>query len=194
MESLNKIFSENIIKLRLSHNLTQFELGEKLNYSDKAVSRWERGEAIPDARVLVQLSEIFGVTVDDLLKSKDVESTTVLTEKQKKDNKNAIFLISVIGVWTVALLVYIILYLFNINYWLTFVFALPVSIITALVLAAVWWGKKVNLILVSLLFWSVILCLYFSLYFLKPKIWLLFFIGIPAQLIILLCFKLKKHK
>ncbi len=194
MESLNKIFSENIIKLRLSHNLTQFELGEKLNYSDKAVSRWERGEAIPDARVLVQLSEIFGVKIDDLLKSKDVESTTVLTEKQKKDNKNAIFLISVIGVWTVALLVYIILYLFNINYWLTFVYALPVSVITALVLSAVWWGKKVNLILVSLLSWSVILCLYFSLSFLEPKIWLIFFIGIPAQLIILLCFKLKKHK
>ena len=194
MESLNKIFSENIIKLRLSHNLTQFELGEKINYSDKAVSRWERGEAIPDARVLVQLSEIFGVTVDDLLKNKDVESTTVLTEKQKKDNKNAIFSITVIGVWTVALLVYIILYLFNINYWLTFVYALPVSIITALVLAAIWWGKKVNLILVSLLSWSVILCLYASLSFLQPKIWLIFFIGIPAQLIILLCFKLKKHK
>ncbi|MBQ6816738.1 MAG: helix-turn-helix transcriptional regulator [Clostridia bacterium] len=194
MESLNKIFSENIIKLRTSHNLTQFELGEKVNYSDKAVSRWERGEAIPDARVLVQLSEIFGVKVDDLLKNKNVESTTVLTEKQKKDNKNAIFLISVIGVWTIALLVYIILYLFNINYWLTFVYALPVSIITALVLAAVWWGKRVNLILVSLLSWSIILSLYFSFSFLEPKIWLIFFIGIPAQLIILLSFKLKKHR
>ena len=67
VDALKKITAQNLIRLRTSHHLTQFELGEKISYSDKAVSRWERGEAVPDAYVLLQLSEIFHVTVDDLL-------------------------------------------------------------------------------------------------------------------------------
>lgn len=192
MENLNEIFSKNIIRLRNAHNLTQFELGAKLNYSDKAVSRWERGEAIPDAKVLVGLSEIFGVTVDDLLKNSEVKSTKVLSEKQWRDNIITIPSLAFIAVWTVALLTFIILNFFNIIYWPVFAYALPVSVIVLLVFSAIWWNKKMNALFVSLLCWSVILCIY--LIFLNRNLWLLFIIGIPVQLIVLLSFKIHNHK
>ena len=67
LSELKLISASNIIKLRTEAGLTQAELGEKLNYSDKTISKWERGEAIPDAYVLTQMAEIFGVSVDYLL-------------------------------------------------------------------------------------------------------------------------------
>ena len=192
MENLNEIFSKNITRLRNAHNLTQFELGAKLNYSDKAVSRWERGEAIPDAKVLVGLSEIFGVTVDDLLKNSEVKSTRVLTSKQWRENKAIIPLISFVGVWTLALLGFFILNLFDITYWMIFAYALPISIIVLLVFSAIWWNKQMNAVFVSLLCWSVILCIYLA--FLNYNRWLLFIIGIPVQLLVILGFRIHNHK
>lgn len=192
MENLNEIFSKNITRLRNMHNLTQFELGAKINYSDKAVSRWERGEAIPDAKVLVQLSEIFGVTVDDLLKNEEVESAKVLTEKQYRDNKFLISAISCVGVWTLALTIFIVLYLCNITYWAIFSYALPVSLILAVVFSAVWGNKKSTFWVVSALVWSIILSVYFA--FFEFNFWVLFFIGIPSQLLVYLGFRIHNRK
>lgn len=190
--NLNEIFSKNITRLRNAHNLTQFELGAKLNYSDKAVSRWERGEAIPDAKVLVGLSDIFGVTVDDLLRNSEVKSTRVLSEKQWRDNKKTIPLLSFVGVWTLALATFVILNIFGIVHWEIFAYALPASLIVLLIFSAMWWNRKMNALFVSLLCWSLILCIYVI--FIKQNLWLLFVIGIPVQLIVLLSFKIHNHK
>ena len=192
MENLNEIFSKNITRLRNAHRLTQFELGAKLNYSDKAVSRWERGEAIPDAKVLVGLSDIFGVTVDDLLRNSEVKSTKVLSDKQWRDNKKTIPMISFIGVWTLALVTFVILNMCNITYWMIFAYALPVSLIVLLVFSAIWWNKKMNALFVSLLCWSIILCIY--LIFINHNWWLLFVIGAPVQILVLLGFRIHNHK
>lgn len=192
LENLNEIFSGNITKLRIAHNLTQFELGAKINYSDKAVSRWERGEAIPDAKVLVQLSEIFGVTVDDLLKNEEAASAKILTDKQQRDNRFLISAISCIGVWTLALIVFIVLYMCKITYWTVFSYALPVSLIVAVIFSAVWGNKTSNFWTVSALTWSVILSVYFA--FFQFNFWVLFFIGIPAQLLIFLGFRIHNRK
>ena len=67
LSELKLVTAGNLIQLRTSRGMTQAELGALLNYSDKTISKWERGEAIPDAYVLTQLAEIFGVTVDALL-------------------------------------------------------------------------------------------------------------------------------
>ncbi len=192
MENLNEIFSKNITNLRNAHKLTQFELGAKLNYSDKAVSRWERGEAIPDAKVLVGLSEIFGVSVDDLLKNPEAKSTRVLTIKQLRENKAIIPLISFIGVWTLALTLFFILNVFDITYWMIFAYALPISVIVLLVFSAIWWNRQMNAVFVSLLCWSIILCIYLA--FLNYNRWLLFIIGIPVQILVILGFRIHKHK
>src|SRR5690606_37404500 len=64
---LGRILAENITYYRKKLNLTQLELAEKLNYSDKSVSKWERAEGIPDVFVLKELSVFFGITIDTLL-------------------------------------------------------------------------------------------------------------------------------
>ena len=61
MEELREIIAKNISDLRKKSGLTQIELAEKLNYSDKAVSKWERGDSVPDVGVLKQIADLFGV-------------------------------------------------------------------------------------------------------------------------------------
>ena len=67
MEDLKKIIAKNIQSLRKAAGVTQIELAERLNYSDKAVSKWERGEAYPDTENLIIISEMFSITIDELL-------------------------------------------------------------------------------------------------------------------------------
>jgi transcriptional regulator with XRE-family HTH domain len=78
MEDYKRIIANNITELRKAVPLTQAELAEKLNYSDKAVSKWERGESIPDVIVLKQIAELFGVTVDYLLEDVHPLKSTVV--------------------------------------------------------------------------------------------------------------------
>ena len=66
-EKLKIQIGSNIAFYRKQSGLTQAGLAEKLNYSDKAVSKWERGESIPDVLTLMQLSEQFEISIDALL-------------------------------------------------------------------------------------------------------------------------------
>jgi len=75
MDELKIVFASNLIKLRTRAGMTQAELGEKLHYSDKSVSKWERGESVPDAYVLKCIAELFGVSVDYLISSRPVGKT-----------------------------------------------------------------------------------------------------------------------
>ena len=61
MEDLREIIAKNIADLRREQNLTQAELAARLNYSDKAVSKWERGESMPDITVLKEIADLFSV-------------------------------------------------------------------------------------------------------------------------------------
>ena len=61
-ERLKKNIAKNLSSLRKSAGLTQAELGEKLTYSDKSISKWERGDGLPDLLVLDKLAELYGVT------------------------------------------------------------------------------------------------------------------------------------
>ena len=71
MVDLKLVIASNIIRLRTEAGMTQSELGAKLNYSDKSISKWERAESLPDANVLKQMSEIFGVSMDYLFSTND---------------------------------------------------------------------------------------------------------------------------
>ncbi|MBE6903317.1 MAG: helix-turn-helix transcriptional regulator [Ruminococcaceae bacterium] len=192
MEELKKIFAENLIYLRGLKHLTQFELGEKLNYSDKAVSRWERAEAIPDAYVLMQLSKLFNVTVDYLLTPHSPEEAEKVEKLLKKAqfNRKIITTISFLGVWSIALLIFIILFLVGKTYWITFAYALPVSLIVLLVFNSIWGKKKNNFYIISLFIWSVFFWIYFALF--SYNLWPLFILGVPAQIITFLCFQIKR--
>ena len=194
LSELKLISASNIIKLRTEAGLTQAELGEKLNYSDKTISKWERGEAIPDAYVLTQMAEIFGVTVDYLLSSHDAwESPEQQAARQEETgySVNMIIAISVLGVWTMALTIFVLIWLFDIILWETFIVALPVSILTYMVLICVFRRRQHLQFVIAAFVLSMFILLYFTLPMQKP--WQLFLIAIPAEIIVFLSCNIRRR-
>ena len=194
LSELKLISASNIIKLRTEAGLTQAELGEKLNYSDKTISKWERGEAIPDAYVLTQMAEIFDVTVDYLLSSHDAwESPEQQAARQEEAgySVNMIIAISVLGVWTMALTIFVLLWLFDIILWETFIVALPVSILTYMVLICVFRRRKYLQFVIAAFVLSMFILLYFTLPMQKP--WQLFLIAVPAEVIVFLSCNIRRR-
>ena len=193
MTELKSIVAKNIATLRVAAHLTQFELGEKLSYSDKAVSRWERGEAIPDAYVLLEMSEIFGVTVDFILKEHEAEEFLPKEEApeapvkaSKKAQKLATWL-SFLGVWALALVVFVIGALCRTYLWLTFIYAIPVSVLVLFILNCIWGKRLWNAVYLSLTVWGILLSLHLST-LAYANSWMFYLIGIPAQIIIPIAF------
>ena len=188
IEELKKNVAKNIFYLRSANNMTQSELGEKINYSDKAVSKWERGEGLPDVYVLSRLGEMFGVSVDYLLQEHTEQERRVDT-KPIKNTKRLIVQTIIFGIIAVAVLLCVTLFLTRDTiYWQIFVYCLPVIFIVLLVFSFLWGKGSGAFLYTSLLIWSVILMVYTIL--LDQNYWQLFLIGIPAQIIVALCYKM----
>ena len=193
MDNLKTIFAKKLQKLRTDAGMTQSELGDKLSYSDKTVSKWERGEAIPDATVLKKLSRLFGISVDTLLDDGTAEPQTAEDAPKETVNYNAIVRTAVVGIWTLALLIFVMLWIFDIVHWMIFIYAIPVTAIVLLVFNSVWRRGRGNFWIVSLLVQSCILLAYLvSLPWKNP--WQLFLVAVPAELLVLCCFRLKKRR
>ena len=199
MVDMKKIFSKNLIKLRKSINYSQAELANVLNYTDKAISKWERGESMPDIYILKKMAEFFGVTIDYLLEEhKDEELIQPMLnneEKVKRMHKNHLLIVgvSVLGIWFVAIIVMTILNQLQIkNSWISYIAALPTSFLVAFILACVWGRKIQRFWLLSLFTWSVILLIYLCLLVNGFNIWMLFIIGVPAQTIEILSFNIHR--
>lgn len=193
MDDLKIITAGNIINLRSIAGMTQAELADKLNYSDKSVSKWERAEALPDAYILIKLSEIFGVSVDYLLSSHDNWTPRDNKKKETFQYSRIITLISITGIWTLALLIYIIFWIAGHQIWIPFVYAFPVSVITLLVLNSVWNKGKHNFYIIALLLVSIVLTVYLS--FIKYNWWQIFLLLVPIELIVFLASRIRKpHK
>ena len=193
MGDIKRIVADNINKLRTEKHITQMELAEKLNYSDKAVSKWERAESIPDVAVLKQIGEIFGVSVDYLLSTHDEEETPPVYRAEKAEvNYVVVSLIAVIGIWTIALFLFFLLkWILAKAVWEIFVYALPVTFIAMLVFHSLWGKRKfLNFWIVSALMWSILAVIYVSLLWLN--LWQLFILGITAEILIFLSFKVRK--
>ena len=191
MDEFKKIVAGNITRLRTSMNLTQAQLGEKFNYSDKSISKWERGESIPDVFVLKKIADLAGVTVDYIINphSDDEEIQPNKTEGRRY-SRRFITLTVLAGIWALAVLLFVILWIAGIVNWLIFVYAIPVSLITLLVLNSVWGDRSWNLYIISGLVWGIICSVYLTA--LKYNWWQLFLLGIPAQIIIIFAFSIKR--
>lgn len=196
MEELKVTIAANIASLRKAREMTQFELAERLNYSDKAVSKWERGESIPDVAVLKQIADLFSVTVDYLLTddhSDKREQPGIISQR----NRMYIMGLSILLVWFIATLIFVVFDLAQLNltgHWLTFIYALPVSAVVWLVFNSIWFNGKINWVIISLLMWSFLLSLYLTLTVLGSNLWLIFILGIPGQAIIYLWSGIKFKK
>ena len=163
MTELKTIVAKNIATLRVAAHLTQFELGEKLSYSDKAVSRWERGEAIPDAYVLLQMAELFGVTVDFILKEHTEEEFLPKEEEpevivpQEKNNRRLVTWVSFLGVWALSLLIFVISSIVGNYFWLSFIYAIPTSFLVLFILNCVWGKRPLSVLYLSVTVWVALL-------------------------------------
>lgn len=187
---LKVIVAKNIAALRIENKMTQLELGNAISYSDKAVSKWERGESVPDAYVLLKLSEIFGCSVDYLLhEHSDGEK---LPTPKRRVNHITVSLIPLLGVWTAALLAFIIMYLAEFTYPLIFQYALVVSLIILTVFNSLWGRKLFGFIIISALVLSIVATVYLLFLSIGHNYWQILLLGIPAQVIVLLCFFVKK--
>ena len=203
LEKLKRQIGTNIALQRKNAGLTQVGLAEKLNYSDKAVSKWERGDSMPDILTLVQLSELFEVSVDDLLSDPNAlpgnpgsleKAMSQVSEKalKRKANKNVILALSSTLVWFVALLFFLVISSFGIPCsWIAFIYAIPINAIVLLSLRSAWRDFRWNRVLISVIVWSTLLALYLSfLLFLHFQMWKLFLLGIPGEVAITLWFRL----
>ena len=160
-QQLKDNVSKNIANYRRLCNITQFELAEKLNYSDKSVSKWERGEGLPDIVVLSNMAEIFGTTVNDIISQEQPKSAEQKSAKDIHIKKRIVPWLSVGIVWLAASLIFASLKLFNIEFphmWLTFIYALPVSCIVLTVFSALWWNHKEQILSISGIVWFTVLC------------------------------------
>lgn len=189
MEDLKFITAANIISLRTKAGMTQAQLAELLNYSDKSVSKWERAEAVPDAYVLKHMSEIFGVSVDYLLSSHN--DWEPISQKQKRRYRSEIIvLISMVGIWTLAFFIFIIGWILGHLFWMVFIYAIPISLITLLVFNSVWEKGKRNYYIISTLVASIFVMFYLALLRWNP--WQILLLIVPAELIVFLAFRVKK--
>lgn len=198
MEDIKPIIAKNITRLRLGAGMTQSELAQKLNYSDKSVSKWERAESIPDVAVLKQLADIFGVPLDYLVREEPGEMPEPAPFRPDKHRNHAVITtLSVLLVWFVATLVYVLIDVIWPGarcHWLTFFYGVPVSMIVWLVFNSIWFDRRRNYLIISLLSWSALLCVVVTLLLFRISAWQLLLLGIPGQIIIFLWSRLQYHE
>lgn len=194
MQDIKATVAKNIVSLRTKAGLTQIELAQKLNYSDKAVSKWERGESVPDVSVLAKIAETFNVSLDFLVLDKENKSFSENkpnTLNASKNNRMIITALSIILIWIITVLSFVINFEIGVieGVLLSFIYAVPASLIVWLVFNSIWFNRRRNFLIVSMLMWSVIGAIYLSFLIFSINVPLIFLLGIPGQIAIFLCSK-----
>ena len=193
MKPLNEIVAQNLVELRKKSGLTQQQLAENFSYSDKTVSKWELGYAIPSVEVLKSLADYYGVNVDYFLVEHQISAEVEKKHKSKVDNHGL-----VVGLMdAVILLIVTMVFVWSIlnsetePYWQVFVWGASGCLLLTTVFIRRWWkNDKVSLLICGSLFiWVLITAFYLQ--FLTQNVWYIYFIGIPMQLIAFILFKMK---
>ncbi len=195
MRDVRQIIAENLIELRKMNKLTQLELAEKLNYSDKAISKWERAESLPDVEILCQIADLYGVSLDYLV-TKDHEEATLeykISKERANVNKTIITWLSVFSAVLLVILSFVlVLTITKHNLWILYIWMVPLCATIYLIFNCIWGKRKIRYIVLSILMWSLITS--FALQFMNYHIWLIYLLGIPGQIIIFLISRLGKLK
>lgn len=201
MAELNKIIGSNLTFLRKKAGLTQLEFGEKFNYSDKTVSKWEQGDVVPSVEMLKDISDFYGVSVDFILKEHTTEEDFKAIVKKTPDAANKITLIALAV--TIVLAVCVTIYVANIynlgtidprvnRWWSVFLWGVPISfLIIAYMTKRMFHSRKWVLIHISCFVWTLLIAAFFSFLF-DGVYWYLFFIGIPVQAALILLMYVKQ--
>lgn len=207
---LPQMIAKNISDLRKAHGMTQAELAERLGYSDKSVSKWERADGVPDVICLKNIADLFGVTVDYFLEAEhEARETDENNDSAKKSsepaeakesyvtNRRVIVLLSIAGVWLLACVVFVIVKLCGAEFYLPFAAALPVTALLLVIFHAMWSGgahfRLGSFITVSALVWSLLFLVCYICRQYEP--WIIMLLGFPATVVVALaCVVRKKAK
>ena len=190
MKKATELVTENLIKLRKQFGFSQVELSQKINYSDKAISRWEKGEVIPSIEILENLSEIYGVDINYFFEEHLTETEIKLTEKTFNLHLYTMFSL-VLVVWTIAVLLFFILKTQLGKYHFpTLVWALPITLFVISWCCKYYFNNKWYFLTNSLGCWFTLVGIYFQ--FFTLNLWPIFFFGIPVQIFLILKYLLTK--
>lgn len=164
-EEIRQIVAKNLAVFRKKSGLTQSELAEKINYSDKSVSKWERAEGLPDFYVLTQIAAILGITVNDFL-AEEGEKVNVQNSIAPLSWRSKVIITALaVGlVWLFATVVYFVLGIVGMeSHYLSLVYycAIPISAIVLTVFTLLWFSKLFSCISVTTLIWSVAFGIYY---------------------------------
>jgi len=186
MDDIKKVLAENLIELRRSKKWTQAEMADKLNYTDKAVSKWERAESMPDVEVLKQIADLFGVTLDYFVhENAHQEKEKFLLPQKIRNNRIIITSMIISVVWLLGTIIYVYSYInASVYLWQVFLWSVPASALVLLIMNGVWGKRKYVFYIMTLLIWSTLACSYVQ--FLEYNVWLIFLLGIPLQALIVL--------
>lgn len=194
MQSTKQIIANNILELRKSKSMTQAELAEKLNYTPKAISKWERGESVPEIDTLIKITEIFNVTLDYLVTENAIEhKTDFIKPKIKRVNDIIYSALAVSIVWILATIIFV-----YVNQstdkipWIIFTFAVPASALVVGLLSAKKRSRKFLFITWSILLWTGLTSIFLILLPSQNQAWLIYLIGIPSQITLILWSKIIK--
>ena len=161
-----KNFGNKLNTLRKQRGLTQSELGYQLNYSDKAVSKWERGESVPDSYTVYKIAEFFGVPVSDLISPEnEIELNGVKPSHNFRPARLFVPIITAVSVFFLASVAFLVMK--NIEPWseyasFAFLYAVPVAAIVLTIFSSLWWRMIYRCIFVSLIIWTSAFAVYFS--------------------------------
>ena len=184
-EQLRMQIAENIAYYRKQNGDTQAELAEKLNYSDKSVSKWERGDGTPDIYILAKIAALYKITVQDLLREKKVPKASI--------RRILIYLLSIGLAWLVMTVVFCLSQITGVlehSSWLLFIYAIPISGIISVVYCAMWWNHLLQALSSSLIVWGVGLSIVLSIPFRS----ILFFIICAVLQILLILYFILIHQ
>ncbi len=189
MIDVRSVIAANLSQLRKQRGLTQAGLAEMLGYSDKAISRWERGDTMPDISVLVELCRFYGVTLDDLIHPGC--GAPVSRNAAQVGGRITVCSLMIAVVWLVATVLFVYGTTFHIgSTWKVFIYAIPVSFFVLWLFNRRWGMPKYNVYIVSILIWTLLLAFYIG--FLSYNVWLVFVIGVPAQICVILSHRVRR--
>ena len=203
MIDIKSVIAKNISELRTEKGMTQLELAERLHYSDKAVSKWERGESVPEISTLKAISELFCVTLDYLTSEEHEEAKeekSCASNEASNDGRvrrSAVTAISVFCVVFLSTLAYILIDILApsvVCHWLCFIYALPLCMVVWLIFNSIWFNKRHNYPIISVLMWGVLLSVHLSLICVGFSSWQIYLLGIPGQVAIVIWSMIRPKK
>lgn len=188
MEDINKIIGKNLLILRKNAKLTQMELAERFNYSDKTISKWESGESMPSIEILYELAKFYNTTLDALTVEGDILATTKSEPKPKNKlfpTRLIITLLAVSAVWLCATILFVCFkIIYETNYGMFFLWAIPISCVVLLIFNSIWGRSYLLFWILSVLIWSTLMCIHLQL--IQYNIWIIYILGIPLQVAVIL--------